>query len=287
MTLGPWPWPPTGAGAQRIVYVVVPHPDDEFQAWALLDAEQDAYPVFILCTHGERTVAADGSAHQPELGEWTPPPQPWGAPGSPTVRLQRLASFSAFLDAMAVVEPWLDGDLVDHGTLTDGPSPFTLQVGERSARVVFDGGDGRLTPEFVTAAVQRTRRLRRTHLPVQREHAVVGAAYLNTAAGSVRYTHRDHRAVHEALWQTDQGVPGPQWCRTAVVDPDVQRTDGRTEWVAPSTYRLVMGIEPDGRRTGLLQVFYGWLGPPAGWPYGETDAVSMWSRQQAFWRRFG
>ena len=103
----------------------------------------------------------------------------------------------------------------------------------------------------------------------------------------MRYTHRDHRAVHEALWRTDQGVPGPQWCRTATADPDVQRTGGRTERVAPRTYHLVMGVEPDGHRTGLLQVVYGWLGPPAGWPYGETDAVSMWSRQQSFWRRFG
>lgn len=277
------PWSRTSGPALRLVYVVVPHPDDEFQAWALLEGSPSAYPVFVLCTHGEMTVAADGSAHQPELGEWTPPPQPWGGPGSDAVRRQRLNSFSAFLDAVGRREPAYGDDLVDHGTLTDGPSPFTLHVGPRSARVVFDGGDGRLTPEFVTAAVQRTRALRRTHLPVRREHAVIGAAYYSTVTGSVRYTHRDHRAVHEALWHTDQGVPGPQWCRTATGDPDVERTAS----VTPATYDAVMAVQPDGRRTGLLQVFYGWLGPPAGWPAGETDASSMWSRQQSFWRRFG
>src|SRR4028119_1190617 len=73
----------------RIVYVVVPHPDDEFAGGSLVQDRPTPYPVFVLCTHGERTVAADGHAHQPELGEWTPPPQPWSGPGSDTVRQQR------------------------------------------------------------------------------------------------------------------------------------------------------------------------------------------------------
>ena len=278
-------WSARGAKRQ-IVYVVVPHPDDEFEAWSLLADAADSYPVFVLCTHGEQTSLSDGRGHQPELGEWTPPPQPWGEPGSATVRAQRLASFHAFLDAMADVDQHLDRDLVDHGMLTDGPSAFRLHVGPRSARVVFDGGDGSLTPEFVTAAVQRTRALRTTHLPVQREYAVIGAAYVNASAAGFRYTHPDHRAVHEALWSTDQGVPGPQWCRTATADPDVVRTGGRTELVTAQTYDAVMAIAPDGRRTGLFQVLYGWLGPSGGWPAGETDAATMWSRQQSFWRRY-
>jgi hypothetical protein len=170
----------------ELVYVVVPHPDDELEAWSLLEDRADQYPVLVLCTHGEQTVYADGRGHQPELGERTPLPQPWGARGSPTVRAQRLGSFSAFLDGGAALDPHLDAELVDHGVLDDGPSPFTVAVGERSARVVFDGGDGRLTPEFVTAVLQRTRALRRTHLPVQQEGGAIGAAYWNTAPGSVR-----------------------------------------------------------------------------------------------------
>jgi LmbE family N-acetylglucosaminyl deacetylase len=273
---------PAPGAKERIVYVVVPHPDDEFEAWALLEDRPRDYPVFVLCTHGEMTVAADGSAHQPELGERTPLPQPWGGRGSDTVRRQRLGSFSAFLDGMSALDPHLDDDLVDAGELLDGPSPFHVAVGERSARVVFDGGDGELTPAFVTAALQRTRTLRHTHLPLQQEHAVVGAAYWSTSGGSVRYTHRDHRAVHEALWHVDQGA-GPQWCRTSRNDRDADLTAA----VSPATYDAVMGLAPDGRRTGLFQVVYGWLGPPAGWPAGETDAGTMFSRRQSFWRRFG
>ena len=271
----------------QIVYVVVPHPDDEFEAWALVEDSADNYPVFVLCTHGEWTSLADGHGYQGGLGERLPQPQPWGRPGSSTVRAQRLDSWHAFLDGMADLDPHLDRGLVHAGDFDDGPSRFSLWVGERSARVVFDGGDGRLTPEFVTAALQRTRALRRTHLPVQREYAVVGAAYLNVGYRGFRYAHPDHRAVHEALWHTDQGVPGPQWCRTATADPDVVRTRGRTEHVSSRTYAAVMGLAPDGRRTGLQQVVYGWLAPSGGWPVGETDATTMWSREQAFWRRYG
>ena len=267
---------------RRLLYVVVPHPDDELEAWSLLEDRADQYPVFVLCTHGEQTVYADGRGHQPGLGERTPLPQPWGARGSATVRAQRLGSFSAFLDGAAALDPHLDDELVDHGVLPDGPSPFALAVGERSARVVFDGGDGRLTAEFVTAALQRTRALRRTHLPVQEEGGVVGAAYWSTTPGSFRYVHADHRAVHTALWHTDQGLPGPQECRTSRTDPDAVRTES----VSPGTYDALMSIAPDGRRTGLFQVVYGWLGPSQGWPAGETDATTMWSRQQSFWRRF-
>ncbi len=269
--------------------MVVPHPDDEFEAWALLEDRPDDYLVFVLCTHGERTGMADGRGAQPELGELLPPAGEhgqWGEPGSALLRRQRLACFDAFLDAMGGLDPHLAGPLVDFGELPDGPSPFRLKVGERTARVVFDGGDGALTPGFVSAALQRTRALRTTHLPLTAERGVVGAAYSNTALPGVRYGHRDHRAVHEALWHDDSGA-GPHECRTPSADPDVARTGGRTAAVTPETYRAVMGLAPDGRRTGLLQRHYGWLGPATGWPQGETDATTMFSRRQSFWRRFG
>lgn len=272
---------------KQIVYVVVPHPDDEVGAWALLEDRPDDYLVLILCTHGEATGMTDGRGHQPELGEWTPPPQPWAGPRTETARRQRLASWHAFLDAMANVDSTLDRDLVRVGTFQDGPSPFELWVGESSARVVFDGGDGTLTPEFVTAALQRVRALRATHLPLEREHEVIGASYWNASYAGVPYTHPDHRAVHVALWSTDQGVPGPQWCRTASADPDVELTGGGTVQITPGTYDAIMAVDPATRqRTGRAQVFYGWLAPPDGWDIGEDDATAIWSRRQSFWCRF-
>ena len=223
----------------RIVYVVVPHPDDELEAWSLLEDRPGQYPVFVLCTHGEQTVYADGQGHQPELGERTPLPQPWGGRGSPTVRAQRLDSFSAFLDGVAALDSHLDAALVDHGVLDDGPSPFRLSVGERSARVVFDGGDGRLTPGFVTAALQRTRALRRTHLPVQQEAGVTHRRRRprrrpdgERVAADLRRPH-GHRAGRAA----DRPVPGGlRLARPAV--GLARRRDGRADHVVAAAVVL-------------------------------------------------
>lgn len=273
---------------QQLQYIVIPHPDDEFEAWSLVENACDNYPVFLLCTHGEATRMGDGRGYQGELGEWLPLPQPWAGPHTETLRAQRLHSWHAFFDAMAETDPHLDRAPDYQGEFTDGPSPFRLWVGEDSARVVFDGGDGRLTAEFVTAAIQRTRELRFTHFPLQREYALIGASYYNSSYSGVYYAHADHRAVHVALWATDQGVPGPQWCRTAASDPDVAATGGRTDEITPATYQTAMAIDPlTGQRTGLVQAAYGWLGPAEGWEPGETDATVFFSRRQSFWRRFG
>jgi LmbE family N-acetylglucosaminyl deacetylase len=278
----------SGPGERRLQYVVIPHPDDEFGAWALVAGRADSYPVFLLCAHGEATGMGDGRGYQGELGEWLPLPQPWAGPHTLTLRAQRLHSWHAFLDAMSQSGPSVAEQPSYAGVFDDGPSLFQLWVGEDSARVVFDGGDGRLTPEFVTAAIQRTRELRFTHLPVEQEDAVVGASYYNGSYDAVRYAHPDHRAIHVALWATDQGVPGPQWCRTASTDPDVAATGGRVRAMTRDTYRTAMAIDPaTGQRTGLVQAAYGWLAPDDGWAQGETDATAIFSRRQSFWRRFG
>lgn len=272
----------------QLQYIVIPHPDDEFEAWSLIENSVDNYPVFLLCTYGEATGLGDGSAFQPQLGEWLPQPQPWAGPHTPTIRAQRLHSWHAFLDAMAERDPQLDKAPGYVGELAGGPSPLRLWVGPNSARVVFDGGDGKLTPQFVTAAIQRTRELRFTHFPVQKEYAVIGASYFNSSYAGVPYVHADHRAVHVALWSTDQGVPGPQWGRTPATDPDVAATGGRTNHITPATYQTAMALDPTtGQRIGVLQAAYGWLGPAEGWALGETDATVFFSRQQSFWRRFG
>lgn len=230
----------------------------------------------------------DGRGFQPELGEWLPLPQPWVGPHSPTLRAQRLHSWHALLDAMARSDPFLDREPTFVGEFQDDPGTFMLWVGENTARVVYDGGDGRLTPEFVTAAVQRTRELRFSHFPLQEEYAVIGAAYFNSAYDAVRYEHPDHRAVHVALWTTDQGVPGPQWCRTPTADPDVAGTGGRTDVLTPDIYLSAMAVDSVTRqRTGIVQAAYGWLAPDDGWARGETDSTAIFSRRQSFWRRFG
>lgn len=277
--------------ARRLRYVLIPHPDDEFAAWSLVQRRPDLFVVFILLTHGEWTTFADGHGLQADLGERVPHPQPFKGPGTLHIRSQRVDSWHTFLDAMA------DGDdTLDVPVSIPSPSQnFELFVGFKTARVIFDLGDGTLTPEAVTAALQEARTLRRVHLPVHEEGDVVAASYWNRDdPGSLVYLHRDHRAVHEALWATDQGLPGPQWGRTSHGDPDAA-TQGTTATVDADIYDAAMAVDPppadpivnpDALRTGAFQRCYAWL-VDAYWPAGERDEATLFSRTQTFWARFG
>ncbi|MGH9181474.1 MAG: hypothetical protein ACRDY5_07145 [Acidimicrobiales bacterium] len=276
--------------ARRLRYILIPHPDDEFSAWSLVQRRPYIFPVFILLTHGEETTFADGHGLQEHLGERVPQPQPFGGPGSVQVRSQRQDSWHTFLDTMAAMDHTLDVAMP-----VPSPSPtFELFVGHRTARVIFDLGDGRLTPEAVTAALQAVRELKRVHLPVHTERDVVAAGYWNRDdPASIHYVHRDHRAVHEALWTTDQGLPGPQWGRTSHGDPDAA-TRGRTAAVDPDIYEAAMAVDPPpadpavnplAHRRGAFQCCYAWL-QDGYWPGGERDDSTIFSRAQTFWARF-
>lgn len=283
---------------QQLQYVLVPHPDDEFQAWSLIEGAAHNYPVFILLTHGEGTGLADGRALETGLSERVPQPQPFHGKGSLFVRAQRLDSWHAFLDAMAAIDPTLDVPRFHgHLTATSPPPPgpagrsggFDLFIGERTARVVLDLGDGSLDQAAVAWALRTVREQVRPLLPVQQELGVVGAAYYNASHPGPGYTHGDHRAVHLALWHVDFGLPGPQWCRTAHADPDVEGTGGRTSSVSPAGYAAAMGLGPDGTRTGRYQWAYGWLAffPGGHFPVADGRADDgATSRYQSFWRRF-
>jgi hypothetical protein len=44
---------------------------------------------------------------------------------------------------------------------------------------------------------------------------------------------------------------------------------------------------PDSWRDGAWQWAYGWLANQHGyWPAGDTDAITLYSKQQWFWRRW-
>lgn len=274
-------------------YVLVPHPDDELSGWSLVQRSPELYMVFVLLTRGEATTFADGHGLQADLGERVPRPQPFAGPGTATVKAQRLDAWHAFLNGAARLDPALDVPAPVRSPSYD----FDLFVGDRTARVVFDLGDGRLTADAVTFALQEVRDVRRRAFPVWREGGAVGSAYWNRDhAGSHLYTHADHRAVHEALWHTDQGLPGPQWGRTSRFDPDAGAAlDGRTAAIDADLYSRFMRVRPlpadprvnpRSRRTGLFQHCYAWLQEDY-WPAGEHDDVGVFSRSQTFWARFG
>ena len=310
---------------RRLRYVVIPHPDDEFEAWSLVEHAPDHYAVFLLMTRGEASGYCSGSGilntdtgDQTVFGERLPQPQPFTGKQTKNCKAQRVDAFDASFDALAAVDgslgsPGYVGRFVvpaRHGQFSptrteDGQTVaanyFDVWVGALSARVVFDLGDAQLTAQKVTWAIQSVRRMR-GRLPVHTEDDIVGSAYYNPGfTGSVPYGHPDHYAVQLALFETDQGTPGPQWGRTVPGDPNLRRR----AFVDTATYCAVMctdplPIDPYGSpvaiRTGAYQRVYGWLafcslpGRPAPntfWPASFEPSESVFSQAQDFWRRFG
>lgn len=95
-----------GGDDRELQYVVVPHPDDEYQGWGLVTGRDDTYPVFVLLTKGELSQACDGSAFQPEYGERAPQPQPFVGDDPERCAAQRVDAWHVFLDGMAELEGW-------------------------------------------------------------------------------------------------------------------------------------------------------------------------------------
>ena len=209
-----------------------------------------------------------------------------------------MASFDTYLDNPPYVRttsaPVYAGDTApyrcDNGSCLYSNS-YQLYVGSNSARMVFDMGDGDLTACEVVWAVRTAQRIRFSDFPVSNEYGVVGASYWNQYyAGSKIYTHADHRAIHDALWNTDFGTPGPQWARTSRNDPDRVRTDvvdNDTNCVAICVSPLPVDpvYNSTAQRTGYVQYNYGWL-TDTYWENTPYDDGSVFSQSQTFWGRY-
>lgn len=265
---------------KQLQYVVIPHPDDEFAAWALIEKSSSNYPVFIVLTRGEHTqyCTPEGKvALQVDLGEHEPSPYPYVGKGTSSCGGARMNSWKRFLDDMAGVDSFLSYSPPHRGSFDGG---FEVWADDRSARVAFDLGDGTLTPENVTWAVQTVRSKRAELFPDLPEYGVIGAAYHNPENSRCVFNdHPDHRAVAVALFHTDQGTPGPQWGRTCRFNQNV----GRIDRIDDDTYDHAMYVDANGYRHGFFQRAYGWLENV--WAQGEDDAT-VWSRDQAFWIRY-
>jgi len=285
------------APPSRLRYVLVPHPDDEFDAWSLLADETDHYKVLILLTRGEHSGFADG--HAIKTGHRMIVPDPRPSPGcTPSVKkAARLGAWHGFLDDMGLID-WTLGtcprSLQIPDPVSGGPYTFDLRIGPRSARAAFDLGDGTLSPARVIGALRAVRAVR-SEFPTQVEDDVVGAAYNNVAfPDAVLYHHSDHVAVQDALRSSKGGLTGPAYVRTVPSDPAVALTETMPERI----YQAAMAmsaipadplLNPDADAYGAFQRHYGWLAfdmrsksETAYWPTGDTAAVTPFCRTQTF-----
>lgn len=200
---------------KQLTYVVIPHPDDEWEAWSLIEKSSDNYPVFVLLTQGEETSAcrtpAEGSATgpswyqgpsaptgQPDYNEYVHG-NPWQGRWNPACPAARLASFHLFLDRMAQFDSTLpykpayrgrfcfSGGTVAPARVDQG-APVTASCARvwangSGARVIFDLGDTDLRATEVLWAMRAVRANRDVlGIPALREHAVLGAAFYNATA---------------------------------------------------------------------------------------------------------
>lgn len=285
--------PHDGTARMQLNYVVVPHPDDEIGGWALIENSPGNYNIFIHLTRGEGTGYCGGGfpGYQPGYGE--APPGDRADYATQTCRTLRMGSTVAFYRAMASIDPYIGPiattEHARRGVALPVGTPgrscavtsdrYTIRVGQNAAIVFFDLGDGNLSRCEVEWAVSQVRALRGTDwLPALPEWSLVGASFYNDSyPNCVSYAHPDHRAVHEALWNTNFGTRGPQYGRTCRSDPD----SGRVDYV--DQYGM---LDTSGStRVGAAQVYYGWLRGDAPWPSGSHDDVAAWSQNQAFWIR--
>lgn len=298
---------------RQLQYIVTAHPDDEIAGWSLIERSTHNYPVFIVLTQGEETSYCTPAAKpflQDNLGERAPHGNPYEGKHTSACRAARITSWHRFLDGMANADPTLPkvpgfrglftgtGNAKDsvpgykQGSSFVADRSFRVYANEKGARVVFNLGDGDLTPGEVTWAVQQVRSRRAELFPRIPEYAVIGASYRNgvKTLGCDVYDHHDHRNVHVALWNDDQGVPGPQYARTCINDSDVDRVND----VSADMYEYAMGVNaptmdparyPNAFRTGVFQVNYGWLEKDFWRGQHTLEGTAHMGRRQAFWRR--
>ena len=101
-----------------VSYIVVPHPDDEMQAWSLIEDTPGTYKVFIMLTRGEQTAYCDSPGLDEGTGEAAPTPRPHGR-WTASCEQARVNAFFEFMAAMAPGDSGLPSSF-DHRGIT-GP----------------------------------------------------------------------------------------------------------------------------------------------------------------------
>jgi hypothetical protein len=264
------------AAPTTVQYIVIPHPDDEWQAWSQIENDPTTFKVFILMTNGEQSSYCANYG-----GKW-----------SLTCETKRLDSWTGFFSQMSKSDPTIPGQLgAKYATRAfpangvticrDDATPCARSVRaavvqndaqNRGALVSFNLGDGDLTEPEVDWAIDTVLANKAEfgipNLPVKN----MVASFANTSDPCVKYTHPDHRNVHLALYYRTYPVPAQMGATCDTPNSGMHFTDQVSEksmdaaWAAGS---------------GAFHVNYGWLGGYALDRYAQTSSIFM--GKQSFW----
>lgn len=307
LTLGVVATQATPASTSVMVFLN-PHPDDEFQHWALTENQPHQYTVIVLLTQGEQSGFCDPdtleSGWQRDL-EPAPTPLPEG-PFTPSCAEARIASFTGFFRDMgevdstvpsAFAEPERSGPIDDpdgvvcrldeDDTCTTNTTVDIYEDTEgRGALVVFDLGDGDLTSEEVSWAVRAVLdEFVPSLAPADARVSGIVGGYSTPEGGfpgCFAYPHPDHLAVDEALWSTDFGA-GFQASATCATDPRRQLYARVTQESTQQAFRteLIPG-STDVLRTGAHTANYGWL-HSSYYPVSTFGQGELFHQGQHYW----
>lgn len=272
-----WPDVPS-TQASEITYVLLPHPDDEFQVWSQIENREGDYTVFILMTRGEESTYCNSHFGG---GVWTK-----------VCANKRVVSWLHFMRKMGAVDQALpsrwarsseevrvaapDSVAVERVNgerkVVDKDAQVWLDLDGRGAMVAFDLGDGDLTraeAEWAAGAVINDPTS--FGLPDLPPGRVLGAYwYDGETPGCAQYPHDDHRAVAQAILSGE--LKGREHLvATCGLDPDVAiavRSD-----VSQEAATAVFGSE------GAFPEHYGWLGT---WTLATDSPSELFHVPQAF-----
>lgn len=279
------------ANPQQVSYVVIPHPDDEWQTWALIENSTANYKVFIIATEGDQT----GYCPKPFKGKFPDPTPIPNAKWTADCSQARINSWLDFTTRMSKTDPAVPGDWEALGkkgpfpangtvlTRTDGGKAYAADRSVdvyvdrqgRGAAVFFDLGDGDLTEQEVVWAIKTTMNNRQalginTTLP---NYNLLGTFYNKNYSQCVVYAHPDHYSVHRAIYhhKFDVNYQSAATCRT---DSDTRRTVTVTKKTTDAAWAA----------TGHFRQSYGWLGTWA-LQSGTSQHGSVFMQSQSFWIR--
>lgn len=296
-------------GETQMSYILVPHPDDEFQAWSLIENAPSNYKVFVVATRGEATQFCDPTiyplGYQPGYGEVASAPSPTGK-WTPSCVTARQNSMVGYLTQMSAADPTIPGSFgpmttygpfpggttaicrTVAGTPTCGAAERTVDVWVdslgRGAIVNFNLGDGDLTSPEATWALNTVINNRaalgiNSTLP---NYNALGA-FSNTAYSCFSYAHPDHKAVHTALWNNSFGLVY-RAAATCASDPDQSRAQTVTPSSVTAAFQL-SGSGPTATRIGAHVKRYGWLAYDY-YPIDTSGQNQLFQSHQNFWVKY-
>jgi len=310
----------TPSETAAIIYLN-PHPDDEYQHWALLENRADIVSIVVLLTRGEQTAFCEADVlllGWQEGLEPAPRPLPKGR-FSDSCAEARVNAFTAYFRDMADSDETVPGRFAPPTTTAPLPDPQNVvcrvddpdlegggavdpdaclvstsadiyqDLDGRGALVVFDLGDGDLSDAEVEWAVRTVLdELVPVLVPSSARVAGIVGGYSTPAGGfpgCFPYAHPDHLAVDRVLWSTDFGA-GFQASATCATDPRRQLFAR----VSQSATEAAFATEPvegsdDVRRTGAHTANYGWLHATY-YPVSRFGQAELFHQDQHYWVRF-